>query len=275
MTTLTPPSPATVRAYRGRWRTFEQWCRDRDVSALPATLHAVASFLRHRSQAKALSTLSVDMAAVSWHHRLTGAPDPCRSPEVLAVMRALRAEKGAGQARKDAADVGTLRVMVATLDPDRLIDQRDRALLLLGFASALRRSELAALLVSDVERLGLPYGSDPDTCPVRALRAWLAASGITEGPIFRPVNRHGHLGASALSGWAVGEVVKRCAEAAGLDPGRFGGHSLRAGLITSAAEAGVHPTEIAAHARMRRAASVVGNIRPDVGRPSVSAMVGL
>lgn len=215
------------------------------------------------------------MASIAWHHRIEGADDPCRHPVVLSAMRAIRAEKGASQSRKAAADLDVIRAMVATLDAERLIGQRDRALLLLGFAGALRRSELVALTVADVEHLGLPYGSDPATCPVRALRAWLAASGISEGPIFRPVDRHGHLGATALSGWAVGEVVKRCAKAAGLDPGRFGGHSLRAGLITSAAEAGVHPAEVAAHARLRRPASVLGNIRPKIGSPSVAAMVGL
>src|SRR5690606_25025390 len=83
--------------------------------------------------------------------------------------------------------------------------------------------------------LGLPYGSDPLSCPVRALRAWLADSGIEAGPVFRPIDRHGRMARARLSDRAVAEVVKRCAARAGLDAPQFAGHSLRAGLITSAA----------------------------------------
>ena len=98
-------------------------------------------------------------------------------------------------------------------------------------------------------QLGVPYGSDPATCPVRALRCWLDRSGIEAGPIFRPVDRHGNLGAARLSDRAVALVVKRTADAAGLDAARFAGHSLRAGLITSAAEAGVQERHIMAQSR--------------------------
>lgn len=144
--------------------------------------------------------------------------------------------------------------------PASLLGKRDRALLLLGFAGAFRRSELAGLEVRDLafaedglevtlrrsktdqegkgSKKGIPYGSDPKTCPVRAVRAWLEASGIAEGPVFREVTRHGHVEAAPLSGRSIARVVKRSAEAAGLDPAGFSGHSLRAGLATAAAKAG-------------------------------------
>lgn len=160
--------------------------------------------------------------------------------------------------------------MVATLG-DGPGGIRDRALLLIGFAAALRRSELVALDVDDVtERedglvvtlrrsktdqegagaeLGVPFGSDPTTCPVRALRRWYEASGIEAGPIFRPVTRHGVIGEARLTDRSVALVVKRTAERAGLDPVQFAGHSLRAGLITSAAEAGVQERHIMAQSR--------------------------
>jgi integrase len=140
-------------------------------------------------------------------------------------------------------------------------------LLLLGFAGALRRSELVGLDVDNVcegadgltvrlrrsktdqegagRTVGIPYGSNPITCPVRAWRAWLEVSGITEGAALRPVDRHGHIGASRLSAPAVALVLKRHAARAGLDPAEFAGHSLRAGLATSAAAAGVPERVIA------------------------------
>lgn len=149
--------------------------------------------------------------------------------------------------------------MLDTL-PDSLRGIRDKALLLLGFAGAFRRSELVQLQVADIEecREGLkvtlrrsktdqegegmvkaiPFGSNEDTCPVRAYQVWLAAAGIAEGVVFRSVSRHGTIGAP-LSDKDVARAVKKAADAAGLDAGKFSGHSLRAGLATSAAAAGV------------------------------------
>ena len=94
--------------------------------------------------------------------------------------------------------------------------------------------------------VGIPYGSRPQTCPVRALEDWLAATRITEGPLFRGINRHGQLGRARLSDRSVALIVKRAARAAGLDPRLYAGHSLRAGLATSAAEAGVSERAIMA-----------------------------
>ena len=129
-----------------------------------------------------------------------------------------------------AARTKVITAMVAPLG-DGLADARDRTLLLFGFAGALRRSELVALDVEDVSeddgglRLvlrksktdqeaegairGLPYGSHPATCPVRAWRRWLEVSGIDTGPAFRSVDRHGHLGTKRLSDRAVADMVKR------------------------------------------------------------------
>ena len=146
---------------------------------------------------------------------------------------------------------------------------RDRALLLVGFAGALRRSELARLQVGDVAvtpeglRLvvrqaktdqegrglvkGIRYGEQRLTCPVRSLRDWCRAAGIDEGPIFRGVDRHGNVAGSALSGRSVARIVKRAARRAGLDPSQYSGHSLRAGFTTQAARAGTPERIIQRH----------------------------
>ncbi len=139
-------------------------------------------------------------------------------------------------------------------------DCRDRALLLVGFAGAFRRSELVAINCTDIERvpqgiiiklvrsktdqeslgrrIGVPSAQGP-LCPVRALESWLNVSGIVDGPLFRPVDRHRRVGCDPLSPEAVALIIKRHAAACGLDPARYSGHSLRAGFATSAAIAGV------------------------------------
>ena len=158
--------------------------------------------------------------------------------------------------------------MLSHVDADTVKGARDRALLLLGFAMAARRSELVALDLADLEltergllvtvrrsktdQVGqgvvkaIPFGRAQETCPVRAVGTWLEIAGITSGAVFRSVTRHGRIG-GALSDQAVSIVVKCYAAAAGLDPSDFSGHSLRAGFVTSAAERGARVERIMDH----------------------------
>ena len=180
-------------------------------------------------------------------------------------MSGIRRTKGTAQRGKAPAVTSVVRAMVEGA-PDRLLGLRDRALLLLGFAGAFWRSELVALDVEDLEftaaglvvtqrrsktdqegegrKVGIPYGANPDTCPVRAVREWLDEAAVTLGPVFRSVNRHGQVQPGRLSDKAVALVVKRHAPAAGVDPARYAGHSLRAGLATAAAAAGASERSI-------------------------------
>ena len=143
---------------------------------------------------------------------------------------------------------------------------RDRALILLGFAGAFRRSELVALDIEDCtfgkdgltvtlrrrktdqdgagRKIGIPYGSNPETCPVRTIQSWTEQAGIACGPLFRSTNRHRRIQAGRLSPVDVARIVKKLAERAGLDPAKFAGHSLRAGHATSAAIAGASERSI-------------------------------
>jgi integrase len=175
---------------------------------------------------------------------------------------------------------------------------RDRALLLLGFAGALRRSELVGLDVADVTEgtdglivrlrraktdqegagrtVGVPYGSKQATCPVHAWRVWLEVSGITEGAAFRPVDRHGHIAPTRLSAPSVALVLKRHAARAGLDPDEVSGHSLRAGLATSAAAAGVPERVIAEQTGHKGTAMLRRYIREgSLFRENAASAVGL
>jgi|SRR5581483_5756884 len=155
--------------------------------------------------------------------------------------------------------------MVEATDPG-LIGLRDRALILLGFSGAFRRSELVGLSFEDCgfgkegltvtlrrsktdqegagRKVGIPYGSNPDTCPVRTVQDWIEQAGIAPGPLFRSINRHGRIQAGRLGGIDVARIVKKLALRAGLDAERYAGHSLRAGHATSAAIAGASERSI-------------------------------
>ena len=253
-------APNTLRAYRTDWADFCAWCEGRGFAALPAAPETVALYISDRAETCKTSTIQRRLSSISQAHQAAGHETPTKAYAVRMVWAGIRRKLGTAQEGKAPAVTDDLRRMVATL-PKTLLGSRDRALLLLGFAGAFRRSELVSLDVGDLELRrdgyvvtlrrsktdqegqgmlrGIPYGGHKETCPVRAVKAWLADSSILEGPLFRSVNRHGHLQPGRLTAQVVALVVKRCAESAGLDAERYAGHSLRAGLVTSADEAGV------------------------------------
>jgi len=249
-------APATLRAYATDWRGFAAWCAAHGVDALPATPHTVALFLADLTGRP--STLRRKLAAIAVMHRAAGHDSPTEHGMVRATFAGIRRERGVAPRPKTALLVDELRAAVATCG-QRRIDVRDRALVLLGFAGALRRSELVGLDVDDVgcegeglvlrlprsktnqegelEEVAVLYGSDPRMCPVRALQAWLAMSGISEGPLFRAVDRAGRVGRGRLTARIVGERVKKIGARSGLDSQSYAAHSLRSGFATSAARA--------------------------------------
>ena len=272
---------STRRAYASDWRLFTAWCRERDLVALPALPETVAVFLATQADLGVKpSTLSRRVAAIRAAHRAAGVDTPTTHEAVRRTMQGIRRAKGARPTKKAPATAERVLVMVSHA-PKTLAGLRDRALLLLGFAGAFRRSELAALTIADVEEttdgllvtvqrsktdqegagVVVPIARGTQACPGVALRAWLAAAGITDGPLFRPVDQHDHVGRRALSPFSVGELVKRYAGRAGLDPRTFGGHSLRAGFLTSAAERGKPLDRMMAVSRHKRVDTVLGYVR--------------
>jgi integrase len=222
---------------------------------------------------------------------------PTINSKVRLVPAGIRRSKGTAQVAKTPVLIEDLRRMVARL-PATLLGARDRALLLVGFSGAFRRSELVALNVDDVaftrdglavtirrsktdqagegRKIALPYGSNPETCPIRSLQDWMASSGITDGPLFRPINRHGRLASRRLSSGAVAEIVKRYAAAAGMDAALFAGHSLRSGLATSAAMAGASERSIMMQTGHRSLTTLRRYIRDgSLFRENAAAVVGL
>ena len=289
-------SERTRHAYQWAWGDFTRWSEERGLTPLPAAAETVAVYLSQRAdEGKKVATLELLLAAISQVHQMAGADSPRSSAVVREVMKGIRRERGVAPTQKAPILAAELKQMVAVL-PDTLAGTRDRALLLVGFAGAFRRSELAALEVSDLvftddglevtlrrsktdqegegRKLGVPFGSSPTTCPVRAVRAWLAGAGIEAGPVLRAVDRHGCVGEKRLSGHAIAEVVKRVAEKAGFDRSSVSGHSLRAGLATSAAKAGKTERAIMKQTGHRSVATVRRYIR-DADLFSENAAAGL
>lgn len=245
---------ATRRAYRSDWRIFNAWCSARGLEPLPATPETVARFLLAEAEAglKA-STINRRAAAIGYEHRLAGYREPPSEAKALrAVMRRIRRVIGTAQIRKAPATAELVSQMLAQC-PDTLAGYRDRAILALGFATTLRRSELVALEVADLAevpnglcitfrrgkiQLEILVSRDHPLWPVAAVEAWLAAAEINSGPVFRPVLKGSRLQPAPLSDRAVAVIVKRYAALAGLDPAQFAANSLRARFVTWAAENG-------------------------------------
>ena len=250
----------TIRGYRSSWRQFEPWCNARGISALPASPETIAAYLADRANSLRQATLAQHLAAISKAHKAAGFSSPVKDSVLISeTLKGVKRVHGTAAKQKSALLTDDLRVMLKAV-PDKLIGLRDRALLLVGFAGAFRRSELVALDLSDLAftaegllitlrrsktdqegagmQKAIPFGSHAATCPVKAMRVWLEASGITEGAIFRSINRHSQVAINRLSDHAVALIVKKYAKPAGLKVADFSGHSLRAGFVTSAARAG-------------------------------------
>jgi site-specific recombinase XerD len=247
-------APNTRRAYRDDLAHFMAW-----GGTVPASPETLARYLAEHADRLAVATLARRLVSIGKAHTMQSQPNPAATDLVKLTMRGIRRTYGKPQRQAAAAIKEDVLAMVAAMGGS-MKDLRDRALILIGFAGAFRRSELIAINCNHIERVpqgivitlprsktdqngqgrkvGIPFARGA-TCPVLALNAWLNASGVTEGPLFRPINRHGHVSDARLSGEAVAIVVKDRAEAVGLDPDRYSGHSLRAGLATSAATAGV------------------------------------
>jgi site-specific recombinase XerD len=274
----------TLRAYTADWEDFRKWCSEHHVSSLPATPGTVALYLTDRAATLKTSSLARRLTTINRAHEAAGHPSPAtmRNAVVSEVWKGIRRTKGIAEEGKKPFLTADLKKIVAGL-PDDLQGLRDRALLLSGFAGGFRRSELARLRVEDLKPtsegmvallrrsktdqegqgrpVALPYGSDPLTCPVRALNSWIRAAAISSGPLFRAVDQLGMVSAKALAGDSVAWIVKRAAKRAGMDAADYSGHSLRAGLATQAAMNGAGELAIMKQTGHRSLATVRRYIR--------------
>jgi integrase len=274
------------RAYRAGVRAWCAWCDDHALPALPARPEDVAAFVAAGAYPEpparplAAPTLRLRLAAIGYLHWLAGLPSPTGTAivgETIAGLERTLRREGRGPRPKLAAKIALLREMLAAIEDD-LPGLRDRALLLTGFAGALRRAELAAIRLADLEEcehglrvtlpvskgdrrakgvvVAVPYGST-ELCPVRALQRWCTAAGISEGAVFRRIRRlpprrgapAGEapvwvVGSAAIDPGTVARIVKARGAAAGFDAASLGGHSLKRGAMNTAKDRRVHPSQL-------------------------------
>jgi site-specific recombinase XerD len=263
------------RAYRSDLNHFLAW-----GGTIPATPEMIAVYLAAHAEHHAPATLARRLVSIGKAHSAQALPSPTGTELVKATLRGIRRTHGSIQRQVAPAVKEDVLAMVAGLDGVKGI--RDRALILIGFAGAFRRSELVSLTVAEIEqgkqglviqlirsktdqegrgrKVAIPYARGV-VCPVLAFQHWLEVAEITEGPIFRAVNRHGVIADTAIAPQSVALIIKERAQAVGLDSAKYAGHSLRAGLVTSAAQLGVSSWKIRAQTGHRSEAMLSRYIR--------------
>lgn len=262
---------STRKAYAADLDDFQRFAVRHSLPFLPSTPETVVLYMTDLASRLSVATIRRRMAAITCAHKEAGYADSPASARrhyvVREVMAGIKRTLGTAQQGSEPLLISDIRRIIAAA-PANLLGLRDRALVLVGFSGAFRRSELASILEfrdlaftegglyirlrrskTDQEQQGrnvaVPMGQHPETCPVRALRSWLEAAAIASGPVFRSVDRHGHVAAHALSPRSIAKILKCAATRAGIDATLIAGHSLRAGMATQASINGSGELEIA------------------------------
>ncbi|WP_436699135.1 tyrosine-type recombinase/integrase [Nocardioides sp. BYT-33-1] len=292
-------APSTRKMYQLTWNQWVRWCAARGIVAQPADPDAIAVYVTERAAAGiGYGSLELACSAIAYHHRSAGLANPTTDPTLRRVLRGLRRTLGcAPHRRAHPLTTAEIRRIVARLDVSDPLAARDRAIILLGYASALRPSELSALDLDDItpavggvllrvrrsktdqdghgDIVGVAHGHHPDTDPVAALAHWTrllrrdhgsrhaAAAGPGAGFAFPQMTKVGTVLDGRLSPTGVSKAVRRRATDAGLGHLQISGHSLRAGHATTAARNGASVDRIASQTRHRRIATLLDHyIRP-------------
>lgn len=299
---------ATRLCYQQEFRRFVAWASERELPFMPTTIEVVVVYLaaladgnvevrwldrggNPRSSKKAYKYGSIQHAyqAIIFCMRQNGHDWPHAHPAVTKVLRGIAFRKGTRKTRVAPMQIADLKKCLGALREKRfedLVTYRDRAILSLGFFGALRRGEIVALKVEDLEfapeglilhirksktdqlaagdTVGLSLQSDPEVCPVVLLKRYLEVSGLKSGPLFRRIDpRSDCMGAKALIPQSIANLVKAVAERAGLDPEKvFSGHSLRSGFATTAAVKGKTLPKIMRQGRWKDQRTAMMYIRP-------------
>ena len=256
-----PRSESTMRSYACDWKSFAGWCAGAGHASLPASADTLALYITWllTKDKKRISTAQRHLAAITDSHRRSSLLPPATADarEVIAFVKRVRREQ---PRRKAPLAVADLVSVARSYDTKTLRGLRDRAVIVLGFATTLRRSDLAELRLSDVKfdergltvwlrhskndqegkgrSIGVWPGKRASTDPVRVLKAWIDARGHWAGPLFCRIQSHDTLTREPITGEVIARIVKSAADELGLDSSQYAGHSLRAGAITASANIG-------------------------------------
>jgi integrase len=285
----------TRRAYAADWKDWSAYCAARDLSPLPAAPEQLREYILALADDHKVSTIKRRLAAIAQMHRLAGLSFDRKAAPIYYALRRLAREKGTAAAGRAELLMSDIEKMLDVM-PRGLRGLRNRAMLLVGFAGALRPSELVGLRVEHVawkrdgvtitipkskgdqdgagQEVGIKYGKRDHTCPVRALKRWLEAARLAGGPVFRLIVGH-NIAPHALTPQAVWSLVKRYAQRAGLDAEPLGGHSLRVGCLTQALANGADPLAAQRHLRHKDLRTTLGYDRNKaLGADNISGKLG-
>lgn len=251
----------TQRAYASDWADFTEWCGDHACATMPADPRSIIAYLSDQARDHKASTLRRRLAAIAKMHSVKGHPNPCAVEVVKATMRGIEATLGTRASGKAPVTHETLAKMIDGFGTRRDLDTlRAKAILLVGFAGAFRRSELVALRMEDLswspegvvilvrksktdqrgegQQKAIPYVGGP-LCAAGALATWVRLCASGSGPVFRALGRDGSVSDRAITDQTVALIVKGAASRVGIDPRTVSGHSLRSGHVTEARARGV------------------------------------
>lgn len=277
----------TRRTYNKGWKDFSCYCNKLDINPMSADANIVSNFLIEKATTPTLSTgkplsmgsVAILQCAINRHFLDCNQQSPTSHPKVTTIMKALKRLRGEPPRRVKALREDQIARMIEQCG-NTLIGLRDAAVLALGFSAALRRSEICALAINNIEflpptktgkggmiitiaksktdqagngqRIAVPEGKYIK--PVHRLKVWLTTAGITDGYVFRTMRRGGYLRGDKMHHSDIPRLVKKYAKDIGLNPSEYAGHSLRAGFVTSAA---VH------NARLDKIMEVTRHTSPD------------
>jgi len=281
----------TRRAYRSDMRSFSDWCIRCKREALPAEPETVRFYIVELNESGIKpATIARKLSSISQAHKLSSFPSPLDAL-VLEQFKAIRRERGTVQRKAKPLLAGELKKICDSLRLD-VLGKRDRALLLVGWAAALRRSEISNLKISDLEftdeglivtlrrsktdqlgegqKVAIPRLPDEqrEYCAVSALKRWLSIGKFdNDGPVFRAVGRRGNnvffakIGENKLDSKSISNIIKRRIRLIGMNPFLYSAHSLRSGWATEAARIGLGMPALMQHTRHKSERVAIGYIQ--------------
>lgn len=268
-------SESTINAYESDWNDFCDWCKYHNDIAFPAQPETVVNYINDLADYAKASTIRRRVSAISENYNAAGLAEnnPCHAWIVKEALIGLNRAKGTIQKGKTPIYWEELEQMISCIDTAHLSGIRDKAILLLGFLGAFRRSEISNLNIEDLSRfpqglvvtlthsktdqeqagqqVGIPYIGNKNMCAITAVNEWIKAADISKGPLFRGILKNGKVASQRLSDKSINLIVKKYIASIGLSPDLYGAHSLRHGFATYAALNGIEERLIMKQTRHR------------------------